>query len=508
MKKVTAFLERAVAPVLFGLLLILTGSPRWAAAALVNRVSLDRERMRLAIPPQDPRASALATASASDLERLGEAHRLDPASQAARRELAQALLGLGQIDEALGVLGDEGENYLLLTNDQRPEGWLLRACLLAQKGQFDEAISNWRYGADLAVQRWPASQYRLVEASGATLYQFLLEQQPGRMDWRSLRARLLWRSRQPEQALQEFATLANLEPQTEYERHLVGEALFMLASTFEKEPSMEAAETLERALAFHPRLVPAYALLESIYAQSGQAGQAATTRARLDSLSPQWPVVGGGQEALPGWILYGYDLETLTVEEQPLLRLQLYWRLPAGTKPEGPGWYRAGDHWIQLMETFNLASNAGFEQDLSTSTGAPTGYELYEGTPPASQQLVLVQREGVMSHVLRQSNITKGPSVGVWLMPMIKVTANYYFLAAWVKSITPQSASGRFEWFDTIGKRLPGENYPLLSNVDPGHIAQIQAVLPGAQFFKFSLFNSNVDETDWDEILLVPIRIR
>ncbi len=280
----------------------------------------------------------------------------------------------------------------------------------------------------------------------------------------------------------------------------------MLGSSSAQEHPLVAVDYLERALALDPRLVPAYPVLESIYIQTGQTGLASSTRERLGLLSPQWPVVAGGQEALPGWRLYGYDLETQEVEEQPLLQLQLYWRLPAGITPQGPGWYQAGDHWIQLVESFNLASNAGFEQDAFEPVQAPR----LATTCMTVLHLLLnnsmvVQRDGDLSHVLRQSNTTTGPSVGVWLKPS-RVTADYYFLAAWVRSSLPQSASGRFEWFDAQGGRLPVENYPLLSNIDPGHVAQVQAVLPGADSFRFSLFTRKAD-AEWDNIIIMPIHL-
>jgi hypothetical protein len=158
------------------------------------------------------------------------------------------------------------------------------------------------------------------------------------------------------------------------------------------------------------------------------------------------------------------------------------------------------------VESFNLASNAGFEQDASTGAGAPIGYTLYEGAPPSSHELVAVQRVGGSSHALRQSTTTTGPHVGLWLDPLFKVTADYYFLAAWVRSSLPQSASGRFEWFDVQNGRLPGENYPLYSNIDPGLVTQVQAVLPRAGSFRFSLFTRKAD-AEWDDIVLVPLHL-
>jgi tetratricopeptide (TPR) repeat protein len=490
---------------LLGLAGVLTCGPRLAAAALVNGVSIGRTQTILAVPADYHIASALAPASVDDLDLLWNAFRLNPASTTIRRDLAYALFSLGKVNEALGVLGD-GEGYFLpLETEQRPEVWLLSACVLAQKGQADEAIRQWQRGADLAVDYWSTGQYQLVERAGAKAYQFLLEQLPDRQDWRFLRARLLWLSGQHEEALQQFTILANLTPQTDQERRQVGEALFMLGSSSAQEQPLVAVDYLERALALNPRLIPAYPMLESINIQTGQIGKANSIHERLGILSPQWPVVGGEQEAMPGWMLYGYDLEPQEVEEQPLLRQQLYWRLPAGSMPQGPGWYRAGDHWIQLVESFNLASNAGFEQIGSNSDGATIGYNLHDGTPPSSQQLVLVQRDGALSHVLRQSNTTTGPSVGVWLKPS-KITADYYFLVAWVRSTMPQSASGRFEWFDAQGRRLPIENYPFYSSIYPEHVAQVQAVLPGAYSFRFSLFTRTAD-AEWDNIIIMPIHL-
>ena len=175
---------------LLGLVGVIVSAPRATAAALVNSASIDRVRTLIAVWDDDRGVAALAPASGGEVQRLQTAHRLDPDSLSARRGLAQTLFSSGQIKEALAVLGNE-ERYFLLRGEQRPDVWLLRACVLAQSGDVDEAIRSWQRGADLAVQRWPANQYQLAEAAGATMYQLLLRQQPDRHDWRFLRARLL-----------------------------------------------------------------------------------------------------------------------------------------------------------------------------------------------------------------------------------------------------------------------------------------------------------------------------
>jgi tetratricopeptide (TPR) repeat protein len=436
---------------------------------------------------------------------LWKAHQFTPNSREVQRQLAQALYSWGQIEEALFVIGND-DSHFLLAGEQRPEFLLLHACVLAHKGKIDEAVQSWRRGADQAVLRWAPEQYQLVETAGATMYQYLLHHEPDNYDWRYLLGSFLWNSGRRKEAVQEFETLTQLNPKTDRERRLVGEAFYMLGLSFAQDNRWQLAlDTLEYGLALNPRIVEAYLLLESIYSRLGYVEKSTAVRVRLESLSPEWLISSGtGKEIKTGWIVYGYDLDPESIKEQPLLRLQFYWQLPEGMQPLEDGWFQTGDHWIQVVETLNLASNAGFEQDNLGSVGTPIGYKLYDGTPPLSQQIVLSEREGGFSLALQQRNITEGPSVGVWLQPIIEITADYYLFGAWKKSPDERS-KGRIEWFDENMHKLQGENYTFLSDEGQSRIVDVLPVSDEVKWFRFSLFSGS--DADWDDILIVPIRI-
>lgn len=471
-------------------------APRVVGAGLINSVSVDRIRdLR-----DDGQGMALEMSVLPGEERtLRRALYFDPHNPAAQRRLVQVYLRTGQIEDAL-TLDDEAIGQGCSFGDRLPDCWLLQAGWLAKNGQPDAAIRAWRRGADLVSSRWPSQQYSTVETAGALMYRALVAEQPDRLDWRLLLARLLWRLGRQDEAVAQAMVLARAEPHSAIDVRIMGSAWLLLGLHQETVGDVsEAVDSFHRALELDPRQVLAYAHLQALLRRMGDLDRAQATYESLLALQPERSLAS--REVRPGWILYGFDVDSWSIEEQPLLQLTLFWRLSEGTTPAGDNWIRAGDHWIQIVETFDLALNPGFEQDEWVGTGLPLGY-----TKPAwlnaapGGELALVAHDGRTSKAFRQS-APGGVRVAAQL-PIFQVQEGDCFLFdAWAGG-SSQSRRLALFWRDSSG-RVVSLNIPMTAN--PGSHPYVQCVPNGSSSLD-AVFVNDDGVALWDDIIVVPLR--
>jgi tetratricopeptide (TPR) repeat protein len=497
---------------LLGLVGGIAGIPRAGAAVLVNMVGIARVRAFFAVPVSDPMPSTWAPTSASELELLRDAHRLGPDSPTVQRALAEALLRLGKVGEATNTLHNNVAGYNCFAVRNLPECWLLRASVFANSGQGDEAVREWRRGADVTVQRWPSDQYQVVEAAGAFIYKTLLEKNPERADYRSVLAGLLWRQGREEEALADWQMLAQQLPQSEIEARRTSEALLMVGLSQETAgDSWQAIDTLHRALAENPRLILAYIHLESLYVKLGQVDQAELVQDTLAKLPPErvWLISPGGQEIKPGWTLYGYDVDPGSIEEQPLLSLVLYWRLPEGTVPDMPGWYWAGDHWLQLVDAFNLAPNAGFEQDSWLGPGIPVGYQIPNWIVNSGNDnaLAMSEHDGRTSKVFKQEMNPAWQQLSIEMSPLHVQTGECFLFDGWMGGTSHTSRTSIYVKNEKLG--ILDDKTPLSQStisLAQQHSPYVLCMPDRAAWLNFT-FQIDDGVVYWDDIIIIRLAL-
>ena len=473
--------------------------PRLIGAGLVNTTTLDRMRN---LKDRGQRIPLELSVLGDEESTLRRALYYDPHNLAAQRRLAPVYLRTGRIENALaldhGVVG----RGCSLPREGLPDCWLLHASWLAKNGQADAAIRAWRRGADLASWRWPSQQYSTVETVGAWMYHALVSQQPHRIDWRLLLARLLWRLGRQDEAVAQAMFLVQAVSHSTIDTQIMSDAWLMLGLYQEaSEDVSKAVNSFSMALKLNPQQVLAYPHLETLYYRMEEVNRAQAIHDSLLALQPERSL--SDREVRPGWVLYGFNVDSWSIEEQPLLQLALFWRLPEGTVPAGDSWIRAGDHWIQVVEVFNLALNPGLEQDQWTGMGLPSGYIRPGGFDAGSgEELALVVHDGRLSKVLRQS-AAAGMQVSTQLpLRILQVQEGDCFLFdAWTGGSSQSRRLGLF-WRDS-SRRVVSENYAM--EVHPGSHPYVQCLPDGSSSLD-AVFINNDGFALWDDIIVVPLR--
>jgi tetratricopeptide (TPR) repeat protein len=290
------------------------------------------------------------------------------------------------------------------------------------------------------------------------VYRALVPQQPDRLDWRLLLTRLLWGLGQQDEAVAQAMILDEAVPHSAIDMQITSEAWLVLGLYQEASGDVsKAVNSFSMALKLDPQQILAYPQLEALYYRRGEVDQAQEVHKSLLGLQPERSL--SNREVEPGWFLYGFHVKSWSIEEQPLLQLALFWRLPEGTVPTGDLWIRAGDHWIQVVEVFNLVLNPGFEQDEWTGMELPSRYtrpewlNVYPG-----EELALMLHDGRLSKVLRQSAPGR-MQVATQLSTLQIQEGECFLFDAWTGG-NSQSRRLALYWRDS-SRRIVSENYPI-----------------------------------------------
>lgn len=247
-----------------------------------------------------------------------------------------------------------------------------------------------------------------------------------------------------------------------------GEALLLEAMGMESRGDLQTAVALyEHALSYNPRLVEAYLRLIELSKRIGDFEQAALWTQRLERLEPLYdvnqtlPLRGGMFRRSAGdgpgewlwaeipvaerWTLMGYDIDEDLLEDGTRVPVTLFWRLPAGTTPEGENWHQAGDHWLQIVEAVNLVPNAGFEWDMPADKVLPTGFPFlsYPGQSLANQAIGVTERADQRTQVLELKNTNGVTTVGLRSLGC-EVTDGFYLQGGWLRTIDARANLGRY----------------------------------------------------------------
>jgi len=374
-----------------------------------------------------------------------------------------------------------------------------QARLHSQRDERDRAFEEYRRAIRLA----PAY---LDDRAYADFYTIAVSRDPSSSEYHYLLARYLDRVDEPDRASEEFQWVVRSASSPGLSDSWVGEAYYRLGLYAEDEGEIETAvENYEKALGLNERLVDAIARLEWWYRRNDEMTKAEELKDRLASLEPEY---GVGEKVSDDWVLLGYDLDEEALEAGPSMDVALYWLPSEQTEIEQPGWYRAGERWIQVTAVKNLAPNGGFEHDEIRGKRLPTGWpiDIYR-SPIDTHELMIDQRDGEETTVARLSSSEEHPNTGFSTRDISVKPDGLYLQAGWMRS----EEGGR----GYLGRRWSVSVKSPYDYVATGvgasswtHFAGIAAPMEGAKGCRVWLLNvKSQGKVYFDDILFFDLEI-
>ncbi|RME47961.1 MAG: hypothetical protein D6791_04560 [Chloroflexi bacterium] len=214
------------------------------------------------------------------------------------------------------------------------------------------------------------------------------------------------------------------------------------------------------------------------------------------------------QELTTGWTFLGYHTHEARLAAGETTPLLLFWQAPAGDVPgsEKDGWYRlAGNKWMYRTDAArSLLTNGNFEQ--VPDDGAIPGFPLDIYKAPAHVHQVLeIERNGSVTRVAALKNDTRTTKSSL-ASPTIPLEPDTLYLqTAWVQSQARSAYVGR-QWRGSSAK--PNYTYAAAKLHAPTwqHVAQVAEPLPGSTGVRVWLLNAGSQATVYfDDVTLIPI---
>jgi tetratricopeptide (TPR) repeat protein len=329
--------------------------------------------------------------------------RLDPENLSASRGLIRSSVWMGELDRAR-ALASRLPAWRIEKIDQpggeSPEFYLLRAMKLAQDGQTNAAVSMWYMAAEqlaLFGRRGLTVAYK----AGAEMFDDLSRSRDAIPRFLYLSGLLFWRSGDQSSAVPRLEQMLRFDDSS----RSAGLAHAMLGEYYQETlgDAELALSHYRSAIERDPELVHIYGRLGELYTQQGQLESAHVLMERLSALQPKRSL----SFLIGNWQLVGASVDPETLEIPGPVYVLLFWKpVHEDMVPNAVGWYRAGDHWIQIAELMNMIRNGGFEADTWTGGGVPQGFAWWksEGAPLERFQLMWSERNGQRTKVLRLVN--------------------------------------------------------------------------------------------------------
>ena len=226
---------------------------------------------------------------------------------------------------------------------------------------------------------------------------------------------------------------------------------------------------------------------------------------RLAAREPEYKV---GQKVNDDWVLVGYDLDEEALEMWSETTIWLYWLPSKPVEMKKPGWYRAGERWVEVKGVRNLVPNGGFEWDPKVGPAYPYGWpsQIYKA-PLECHELVVDERDGEKTKCARLRNSQTHQSTSLASIE-ISIEPNVIYLqAGWIKSEGGNGYLGR-RWLGKI-KEKPPYNYVVggVRAESWTHYAGIAKPLEGATSCRLWLLNyKSTGKVYFDDILFVELK--
>jgi hypothetical protein len=419
----------------------------------------------LAYPGNQP---ALEQARAS----LEQARDLNPSSPSLRLHLAEVLFSLGEREAAARLLSEvpPGQaNDSPLLEENRYEARFLRAYQASTLGNWPAAVENFRLGLAWSDERSLPADERAYFLALAALEDQKLAADPADLLARYRAGRYLAQAGQWQAAydrLGDRQLRAALPPvQSGWTELTIGRYLEINGDW----PG--AIGAYRQAVQVQPALRQAYIRLLPLLYLASSANDIAAVENRLATLGPTYRLGAQGEAyqdfqpaALPGgWTLVGYDLDEEMLEQARRLEIILWWR-GHDKRPQGEGWLRAGDYWLQRQVVTNLFPNAGFEWGVD-ERGIPVGYkaEIYRA-PAGSLLVVEAERLENQSNILVTNNSPQVNHVALASFMVPVEDQQVYLMSGWIQDQWGAATLGR----GCIGSRLTAPSPYYIVNHQPG----------------------------------------
>jgi hypothetical protein len=445
---------------------------------------------------------------------LEQALELNPGSASLHLHLAEVLFSLGEREAAARLLSETPagkSNDSPLLDDNRYEARLLRAYQASAQGDWLVAVENFRLGLAWSDERSLASDDRAYFLALAALEDQALAGNPADLQARYRAGRYLAQAGQWQAAydrLGDRQLRAALPPiQSGWTELTIGRYLEINGDW----PG--AIGAYRQALQVQPTLRQAYIRLLPLMYIASSANDIAAVENRLASLGPTYRLGAQGEAyqdfqpaALPGgWTLVGYDLDEEMLEQAKRLEVILWWQ-GQDKRPQGEGWLRAGDYWLQRQVVTNLFPNAGFEWGVD-ERGVPVGYkgEIY-GAPESSYFLANKEFMGQMSSLFITENSPAVNRIALAAWPVPVSGQEYYLMSGWIFD------SGNSY---TMGRNCLTVDSDLTYNLERpskqwNHYSEISLPLPGqtARLCDAILLAINSETPgNWDKLIWLRVNL-
>lgn len=394
---------------------------------------------------------------------LEQARELNPASTSLRLHLAEILFSLGEREAAArllsGVPAGKANDSPLLAED-RYEARLLRAYQAAAQGDWQAAVDNFRLGLAWSDERSLPADERAYFLALAALEDQKLANDPADLQARYRAGRYLAQAGQWQAA---YDRLGDRQLRAALPPSQAGWAQFTVGRYLEINGDWPGAiGAYRQALQVQPTLRQAYIRLLPLMYIASSANDIAAVENRLATLGPTYRLGAQGeayQDFQPaalsdGWTLVGYDLDEEMLEQGKHLEIYLWWQ-GQDKRPQGQGWLRAGDYWLQRQVVANLFPNAGFEWGVD-ERGVPLGYkgEIY-AAPVGSLQIRIEEINSIKTTVLGLNNQPGSTQMGLMTHTFPIQPDNYYLMAGRLFDLGSGLNIGRNCWGEAFSPGAP-----------------------------------------------------
>jgi tetratricopeptide (TPR) repeat protein len=365
------------------------------------------------------------------------AARSQPNSESLRLHLAEIAFALGDRQKAAQYLDDikySDPSRSPLLQEQRYEAHLIKARQEVARGNFEAAVYDFRLGLAWGDERTLPADERDYFLALAELEKRRLSNNPTDTQAAYRVGRYLIQAGEWETGLGYFDhsdVIAGLsDRQAAWIYSLYGQY------SGDHGQATKAIDDYSQALKTNPEFRPAAIRLLGLLRHTGRNTAAVQVEEDLQALGPSYHLGARGenyQASKPAalsdtWTLVGYDLDDELLEQAKSLELFLWWQSPE-EQPQGEGWTKVGDYWVQRQVVTNVFPNAGFEWGMD-ERGIPLGHakELYN-SPPGSLNVIIKERAGEQTNIAAANNSAAVRHIALISRKMPVDESSYYLMA-------------------------------------------------------------------------------